>query len=126
MSVYEAIGGSGAVRAVVDQFYARVLTDSRVQDIFKGTDVARLKSHQRAFIGAAIGGPQLYTGRDVASAHASLHITDADFDVIVGHLVDTLAELGVPAEYIAQIGATLAPLRGQIVTQGAAEAVPAI
>ena len=52
----------------------------------------------------------------MASAHAGLGIADADFDAVVGHLVDTLSGLGVPEETIGQIGSALAPLRSDIVT----------
>jgi hemoglobin len=76
----------------------------------------RLKAHQRAFIAAAIGGSEVYAGRDMAAAHAGLAITDADFDAVVAHLVATLAGLGVPEDTIGQIGGALAPLRGDIVT----------
>jgi len=70
---------------------------------------------------AAIGGPEIYEGRDMAAAHAGLAITEADFDAVVGHLVDTLTGLGVPDETIGQIGGALAPLRGDIVTAPADE-----
>jgi hemoglobin len=116
MSIYDAIGGAGAVRAAVDDFYARVLADPRLAPFFTGTDLNRLKAHQRAFIAAAIGGPEIFSGRDMASAHAGLGITDADFDAVVGHLVDTLSGLGVPEETIGQIGSALAPLRSDIVS----------
>jgi hemoglobin len=52
----------------------------------------------------------------MASAHAGLGISDADFDAVVGHLVDTLGGLGVDEETIARIGAVLLPLRADIVT----------
>lgn len=116
MSIYDSIGGAGAVRAAVDDFYARVLADGQLAPFFSGTDLNRLKAHQRAFIAAAIGGPEIYQGRDMASAHADLGIADSDFDAVVGHLVDTLSELGVPEETIGQIGSVLAPLRSDIVT----------
>lgn len=116
MSIYDSIGGAGAVRAAVDDFYARVLADGRLAPFFTGTDLNRLKAHQRAFIAAAIGGPEIYQGRDMASAHAGLGIADSDFDAVVDHLVDTLSGLGVPEETIGQIGSVLAPLRSDIVT----------
>ncbi|MFF3852815.1 group 1 truncated hemoglobin [Micromonospora sp. NPDC002575] len=122
MSIFAAIGGAPAVHAAVDDFYVRVLADPTLAPLFGGVDLARLKTHQRAFIAAAIGGPQLYAGRDMAAAHAGLRISDAQFDAVVGHLVDTLAGLGVPGETIARIGDTLAPLRGDIVTAVAPEA----
>jgi hemoglobin len=76
----------------------------------------RLKAHQRAFIAAAVGGPEIFAGREMAHAHAGLGIGDGDFDAVVGHLVGTLTALGVPENTIGQIGETLAPLRGAIVT----------
>jgi hemoglobin len=117
-SIYDAIGGAPAVGAAVDDFYLRVVADPDLAPFFDTTDLRRLKTHQRAFIAAALGGPELYAGRDMAAAHAGMSISDRDFDAVVGHLVDTLTALAVPAEIIGQIGAALAPLRDQIVTPG--------
>ncbi|GAA0962538.1 group 1 truncated hemoglobin [Actinocorallia libanotica] len=116
MSIYDAIGGAAAVGAAVDDFYVRVLADPKLEGFFTGTDVARLKSHQRAFIAAALGGPELYKGRDLASSHAHLGIGDEHFDAVVAHLAATLASLGVPEETIGEIAAALAPLRADIVS----------
>jgi len=115
MSIYEQIGGADSVAATVEQFYQRVLADPDLEPFFAGTDLGRLKAHQRAFIAAALGGPAIYAGRDMAAAHAGLAITGSAFDAVVGHLVDTLASLGVPDDTIAAIGSVLAPLRSQIV-----------
>lgn len=117
MSIYDTIGGADAVRAAVDDFYLRVLADPQLAPFFTATDLNRLKAHQRSFIAAAIGGPEIFSGRDMKTAHAGLNITDAEFDAVVGHLVDTLTGLGVPEETIAQIGGALMPLRADIVTE---------
>jgi hemoglobin len=116
MSIYDSIGGSAAVKAAVDDFYVRVLADPLLAPFFRTTDITRLKSHQRAFIAAAIGGPEIYAGRDLASAHAGMGISNAQFDAVVGHLGATLEHLGVPSDTIGQIAGTLAPLRSDIVT----------
>jgi hemoglobin len=121
VSIYDSIGGGPAVRAAVDDFYARVLADPQLLPFFTDVDLQHLKAHQRAFIAAAIGGSEVYAGRDMAAAHAGLAITDADFNAVVAHLVATLAGLGVPEDTIGQIGGTLAPLRGDIVTAPAEE-----
>ncbi|HVX46900.1 MAG TPA: group 1 truncated hemoglobin [Mycobacteriales bacterium] len=117
MSIYESIGGAPAVQAAVEEFYTRLLNDPETAPFFSDTDMRRLKSHQRSFIAAAVGGPEIYSGRDLGSAHAGLDITDADFDRVVAHLAGTLADLGVPAATIERIGAALAPLRSQIVAR---------
>jgi hemoglobin len=116
-TVYDAIGGSGAVSAAVDILYDRLLADRLLAHHFVGVDVRRLASHMRAFLTAALGGPQLYQGRDMGAAHAHLGITSAEWDATVGHVVATLESLGVPADLIAEIGSRLIPLKGVIVTR---------
>ena len=114
MSIYDEIGGSEAVTAAVEQFYERVTADPELAPYFEGTDMARLKGHQRMFIAVAIGGPEKYVGRSMGEAHARLNIVPAHFDLVVGHLVATLTALGVPAETIGTIGGALAPLKAEI------------
>jgi hemoglobin len=115
-SVYDQIGGKPAVSAAVDGLYERLLADPALAPYFADTDMERQKRHMRAFMAVALGGADVYGGRDLGSAHARLAVTHDAFDRVVAHLVDTLASLGVPAELIQAIGAKLAPLRAQIVT----------
>jgi hemoglobin len=115
-SIFDSIGGATAVRAVVEELYLRLRDDPAIAEHFVDLDMAWVKAHQRAFVAAALGGPEVYTGREMAAAHRGLTITGRDFDALVRHLVDTLAGLGVPTPVIARIGARLAPLRADIVT----------
>ena len=119
MAIYEQIGGAPSVNAAVERFYEKVISDPQLAGFFDNTDLARLKGHQRAFIAAALGGPAAYQGREMAAVHASLGVSDTDFDAVVAHLVATLDELEVPAETITQIGEALAPLREEVVTKTA-------
>ena len=116
MSIYDEIGGRAAVDAAVANFYQRVLADPALAPYFEGVDIDRLKRHQRAFIGMALGGPVAYAGRDMKAAHAGLDVTAEAFASVVSHLVDTLTMLGVPGDTIATIGGALAPLQADIVT----------
>jgi len=75
MSIFDTIGGAPTVSVAVDKFYERVLSDPQLAHYFDKVDMDKLKSHQRAFIAAAIGGPNVYRGRDMATAHAKLGIT---------------------------------------------------
>jgi hemoglobin len=119
MSIYAKIGGAPSVSVAVDQFYERVTADPSLAHYFEDVDLVRLKGHQRAFIGAALGGPETYPGRDMAAAHAGLGITADDFGRVVQHLAGTLTSLGVDDETVATIGEALAPLQDQIVTADA-------
>jgi hemoglobin len=114
-SIYETIGGAAAVEAAVDLFYAKVWRDSSLSEYFDEVDRGKLKGHQRAFITMALGGPDRYRGRPLDVAHRGRAITDGAFDLVVGHLVATLGELGVPDETVQEIAARLAPTRADVV-----------
>jgi hemoglobin len=114
-SIYEQIGGSYAVGEAVEDFYDRVFSDRKLARYFAGTDMARQKAHLRAFIAAALGGPNVYAGRDMHAAHAGRRITGPAFDSVVGHLAATLEGIGVPPTTIEAIAGKLLPLRAQIV-----------
>ena len=124
VSIYAAIGGASAVSAAVDDFYQRVLADPELAGYFADVELDRVKAHQRMFITAAIGGPTAYRGRPMREVHAGLHIRDAEFDRVVGHLAATLTSLGVACSTIGMIADILGPLREQIVEEPA-EAVAA-
>jgi|SRR4051794_10504466 len=114
-SIYDEIGGAPAVGAAVEDFYRRVLSDRGLAQYFAGIDMARQKSHLRSFIAAALGGPNIYAGRDMRTAHSGRNITPDAFDAVVGHLAATLTSLGVKAATIQAIAGKLVPLRAQIV-----------
>ena len=121
-SIYEQIGGRDAVAAAVDIFYARVLGDDVLAPYFTGTDMRRQKAHMRAFLASAIGGAEIYRGRDMHAAHAGLGVTHEAFDRVVMHLVATLDQLGVPSSVVEAIAVKLAPLRAVVVSEDLREA----
>ncbi|WP_137844120.1 group 1 truncated hemoglobin [Microbacterium sp. 2FI] len=116
MSVYDEIGGAPAVKAAVTVFYDRVTADPALEKWFQNVDLTRLKAHQRAFLAAAMGGPELFSGRGLDAAHAGLEITPEAFDAVVEHLAVSLHDLGVEDDVIARVRVRVEGLRGEIVS----------
>ncbi len=114
-TLYEQLGGQAAIAAVVDEFYRRVLDDPQLAPFFAATDLARLRRHQAAFIGMALGGPSDYQGRAMRAAHQGRGIGDPHFDAVAGHLRAALATYAVPPAAIAQVLSTIETLRGDVV-----------
>jgi methyl-accepting chemotaxis protein len=114
-TLFERVGGIPAIKATVDLFYDKVLADPALKPFFKKTNMAWLKGRQNAFFIQALGGPALYKGKDMKSAHAHLSIAAADFNRVAGHLVASLAELKVPQPLIDEVVGAVAPLGRQIV-----------
>jgi hemoglobin len=114
-SLYDLLGGEAAIDAAVERFYDKVLADPELAPFFARVRIEWQKKQQRAFLTAALGGPDAYRDRDMAAAHARHHITDHHFDLVAGHLVSTLVELGVAQPLIDQVVDVVAPLRADIV-----------
>lgn len=104
-SLYERIGGEGAVDAAVDIFYRKVLADDRISHFFETVDMDRQRAKQKAFLSYAFGGPNAYSGKDMRAAHAKMQLTEAHFDAVMENLGATLQELNVPAELIGEAAA---------------------
>jgi hemoglobin len=114
ISIYDKIGGHEAIEVVVEDFYLRVLDDDELAGFFAGTNMNRLKGKQAAFLAAALGGPDPYTGASMKQVHQGRGITMHHFNLVAGHLTDSLSAAGVPAETVNEILGVLAPLAGDI------------
>jgi len=110
-TIYQDIGGRDAVRAVVDDFYERVLDDDQLTPYFEETDMEGLRTHQIQFISAVAGGPVEYTGDDMREAHGHLGVEEADFDLIGRYLQAALEKNGVDEEHVEAIMAEVAALK---------------
>ena len=113
--LYDEVGGPDGVRTAVAVFYRRVVDDDELGPWFEGIDLDRLKAHQRAFLAAAFGGPQVFSGRALADAHAGLAVTDAAFDRIVQTLCTSLADLGVQQDVVTRVAERLELARSEVV-----------
>ncbi len=105
-SLYERIGGTNVVEAAVDNFYDKVLADDRIKHFFKNTDMKDLRAHQKLFLIYIFGGAASYIGKSVRDVHKHLvdnmGLSDEHFDAVVQDLRDTLIELGIPDDLIAE------------------------
>lgn len=123
-SLFDRIGGEGAVNAAVDIFYRKVLADDRVTQFFEGVDMEKQAGKQKAFLTMAFGGPHNYTGEDMRLGHARLvenGLNSGHFDVIMEHLGATLAELNVPADLIGEAAAIAESTRTDVLAGYTAE-----
>ena len=116
-SLYERLGGKDAITAVVDDFVGNVAADKRINGFFAKTDVPRLKRNLVDQICQGTGGPCVYTGKDMKTAHKGMGITDADFNALVEDLVKSLNKFNVPSKEQGELLGILGPMKPQIVGQ---------
>ena len=95
-SLYDRLGGKDALTAVVDDFVGNVAADKRINGFFAKAGIPRLKRNLVDQICQGTGGPCVYTGKDMKTAHKGMGIADADFNALVEDLVKTLNKFNVP------------------------------
>ena len=117
-SLYERLGGYGAISAVVNDFAEKLFTDPQVGPFFKGMGTDTRKSFIQKNINLVCnvtGGPCKILSRPAKTVHAGLGITEADFNVVVNHLVDTLNTFKVPAKEKQELLSIIGTLKPDIV-----------
>ena len=114
-SLFERLGGTGAVTAVVEDFSGRCAKDARINSKFARTDIPRLRSMLIDQVSEATGGPAKYTGRDMKTAHVDMGVTSAEFNALVEDLVATLNKFGVGKREQDELLGILGPLKSDIV-----------
>jgi hemoglobin len=117
-SLYTRLGGYDALAAVTDDFIGRLASDPQLGRFFKGLSTdsqKRVRQHVVDFLCSATGGPCIYTGRDMKTAHTGLGITEEDWTNSVKALVATLDKFKVPEKEKGEVLAAISGLKGDIV-----------
>ncbi len=98
-SLYERLGGYDAISAVVEDFAPKLFGDAKVGRFFVGMSADSRQGFMQKnknLVCKVTGGPCQVISRSAKTAHAGLGITEAEFGVVVQHLVDTLNKFKVP------------------------------
>jgi hemoglobin len=117
-TLYERLGGYDAISKVVNDFEDRLFVDPKVGKYFvgMGTDTRQLfKQKTTNLVCNVTGGPCKVISRSAKTTHAGLGITNAEFDIVVGHLSESLDKYKVPAAEHKELMDIVATLRKDIV-----------
>lgn len=117
-SLYERLGGYGAISAVVNDFAEKLFEDPDVGSFFKGMGTDTRQSFIQKNINLVCnvtGGPCKVLSRPARTVHAGLGITEAEFNIVVHHLVHTLNTFQVPEPEKDELLAIIGTLKSDIV-----------
>jgi len=114
-TLYDRLGGKGAITAVVDEFVARVAADASINRHFAKTDIPKFKGHLVDQICEATGGPCKYAGRTMPDTHKGMNITMAEFNATGGHLAGALDKFKVPDREKTELLTAIGGMADQIV-----------
>lgn len=115
-TLFDKYGGFATFNQLTQNFYQKLLDSPQVSHYFNQVNIEVLAKHQTNFIASALGGPSLYEGRDISSAHQGLNINQQDFQEVLYALEESLEEIGVEEPDIKTILTLVDGYRSQIVS----------
>jgi hemoglobin len=141
LALYDRLGAEAGISNIVADFLPRVLNDPRVNWERKGVsrqkfnwfgrnrdnksvmwsataqNKATLQKHLVQFIAITTGGPSKYDGKEIKTTHAGMHITNPEFDAVIGDLKASLDKLQIPNKEQKELLAIVESTRPEIVTE---------
>ena len=116
-NVYKEFHEEAGIQRIMDDFIIRVTTDPRIKDRFANANLVRLKLLLVQQVSYLTGGPDIYSGRDMKTAHAGMDLKNGDFNALAEDLQLSMDKEGVPFRAQNKLLAKLAPMEHQIVTK---------
>lgn len=97
----------------MDQFFARLTNDARLQQYFAGKEHSKVEEMQLQLMNLTVGGGKM--SEDVVlQTHCNLGISKADFDSFLRIYEETLLDLGVDSEDRSRLTGLLAVFKNQV------------
>jgi hemoglobin len=137
LSLYDRLGREAGISNIVADFTPRALQDPRVNWDRKGVkqggfslhagkpvtwdaspqNVQVLQAHLVQFLVLATGGPAHYEGKEIKTTHANMHISNPEFDAVMGDLKASLDRLRLPNTEQKELLSIVESTRPLIVTE---------
>ena len=97
-TLYDRLGGHDGIRAVVDDFYDRLVADDELGPLFEDADLETLRKTQTDFLCEAAGGPETYDAAPVREAHLHVPFTPELIQRAIDILYESLDAFDVSEE----------------------------
>jgi len=101
--------------AVVDDAVVNIAADPRINRRFANAEASHLRKNLLDLFCERAGGPCVYKGRDMASAHEGMFIRDDEFDALLEDIALSLDKFKVQPRDKSELLTKLAQMRGAIV-----------
>jgi hemoglobin len=116
-SLYQDLGERAGIAKFVDAAFVHILADPRIKAQFDDVNIDRLKGRLTDQICVVTGGPCVYKGRDMKTAHKATQTSEADFNALVEDLQKGMDETGIGFRTQNRLLAILAPMERDVVTR---------
>ncbi len=94
-TLFERLGGAENVKKIADSLVENHWANPAISTRFENVDKDKLKMYADTFITSGTGGPNVYEGRDMMSAHKGMNISAVEFMAVLDDTLKALSDNGV-------------------------------
>lgn len=116
-ALYRSLGEKAGIARLMDDFVNRLAANPRLREAFRESNLPHLKEQLTEQICQVAGGPCVYQGVDMRTAHEDMNISRAQFNALVEDLQASLDAQGVAFRVQNQLLARLAPMHREIIAR---------
>jgi hemoglobin len=121
-TLFERLGGRAGISKIVDDTVENHMTNPNVNARFlpikeKPEQLAVIKKHTIDFFSMGSGGPAVYSGKDMVSAHKGMNISAAEYMYVMDDIFAALDKNSIDEDSKKDVLAILWSLKGMIMTQ---------
>lgn len=109
-SLYQQLGGETGISAITDALLNEIANDDRIVHHFVDTDIERFRDLLAQHLCQLSNGPCSYAGGTMQDTHTGFNISLADFDALVGHLINVMQRQNISVSAQNQLLSILAPM----------------
>ncbi len=118
-SLFERLGGSNGINALVEDIVARHMENPVIRPRFRPyletpEKLATTKQHLCAFLEAGGGGEANYTGRSMPDTHRGMNINEAEYMAAIDDILAALEKNGIDEQTQKDVLAIAYSLKGDI------------
>lgn len=114
-SLYERLGGAEGIFRIASDTVDNHLKNPLIAPRFARADLMTVKKTVADFFITGSGGPQVYKGKDMISAHRGMNISDNEFMAAVDDVMAALTASGVGDREKGEVLYIFYSLRPQVV-----------
>ena len=113
-SLYQRLGQAEGITAIVEDAVDRHAVNPLLAPRFNGKDLTHAKQMGAQFFCMGSGGPQLYEGRDLRTAHAGMNISEQELIATIDDFVAAMQDQRVGATEVNEVVAILYSFKGDV------------
>ncbi len=94
-SLYERLGGAKGITAIVDDIVEAHMTNPAIKARFlplkdDPKHFEEVRNHLINFLASGSGGPEIYTGKDMLTAHKGMNINEGEYMNVIDDILSAL------------------------------------